>query len=146
VHDAHDTLVQPRLAAVRPDALEQEVNQLLLAAREMNDTTCPGAMQPRDSELRQFDRVACEARRHVDDRAVIVVAREFSQQGCGGSLPVEAWKRRRNAPRLTPLPKRTGGPNDILLECCVGSSIRPRKLCVEAQGPETLGLLAPCAA
>ena len=46
---------EARFAAVRADALDEEVDQLLLAAARGDDAARPRAVQPRDGEVGQVD-------------------------------------------------------------------------------------------
>ena len=52
VHEPGGAIGEARVAAVRAHALEQELDELVLAAREMRDAARPRAMQPCERERR----------------------------------------------------------------------------------------------
>jgi hypothetical protein len=130
VHDARGALAEPRLPAVGVEPLDQEVGDLLLASREAQDAARPRAVEPRDGEIGQVDRVAREPRRHVDDRAVLVIARELGEER-RRALAVEPREGCRDALGLAPLPEGAGRPDQVSFEGRVSGRIRPRELGVE---------------
>jgi hypothetical protein len=128
--DGGGAVRQLGLAAVRADALEEEIHELPLAARKRENPTGPRAVQARERECRQRGReVAGEPGGRLDDGAVLVLPRELSEEI--RDVRVDVRQRAGNARGLPALPEASGGPDDVTLKGSIGERIRSRQVGVK---------------